>query len=86
MREAQRTDTTNKYVGIRLGIEDEGKRARGMRVGTGVDFQFQILKHPNSWHSNLPIPIPNTNPEYLHSNGVQCLQLSYYTRGTFCFV
>jgi hypothetical protein len=42
-----------------------------------IDFQFQNPERPNSRHSevSVPLPIPNSEVEYLHPNVVLCLIL-----------
>jgi hypothetical protein len=41
-----------------------------MLFGIEVHFQFRILGHPNSRYSKLPMPIPNSETQYLHPNAV----------------
>ena len=59
---------SSQYGGGALGIVIESAVGRRIPFGIEANFQYQFLKHPNSWYSVLPMPIPNSRLQCLHPN------------------
>jgi hypothetical protein len=85
-RKGRFTDS-NQYRAGRLCIGLERLRVRGMPIGIGLHFQFQIPESSKQWHSESSMPIlnselqyghPNAASKFLQSSHVQRLQNTYW--------
>ena len=64
------SDSVSEIMRNAAQYEIMRRRYKPIPIVIRLEFQFQILSHPNSRIGRFIIPIPNPEAQYLHLNGV----------------